>query len=382
MADVFISRNKIELFNQCGLKFDLKYIRKEDGLVDTDDNQSTLFGSLVHNVLEEYFKDEKNNNLLDIYKEQFQKSEVKDQVLFSKGLAMLTDYVSPLKGRKILGLELPFEMYLDNGVPVRGIIDRIDEVSEDEVEIMDYKTGFYALTEEELRSDIQLGIYELVVRNLYPKYKKVKLTLNYLNYGMVSIYKTKEEIAALSDYLIISYNRIQEAIEKKEELLPRINKFCGFCEYKNKCSEFKALIKSADLEDVEEETALMVAPSTGMVIDHDKLDKFHASLKAKLKILKNIETQVANYIKEYIKSSDSKAPVKIGGTKYSLVQRTITTYDANKVADAFIKEGYDLNRVLDVKKTEVDNILIQHNPELLEEIKASASKRPASPYVK
>lgn len=381
MSDLFISRSKIDLYEQCQLKFDLKYIKKEQGLSEPSENQKTIFGSVIHATLEEYFKDEKKNNLMDIYKDQFAISEMTDKDLFEKGHLMLEDYAATVKNRKIIALELPFELYLNNGVPVKGVIDRVDELSETEVEITDYKTGFYHLTEEELRKDIQLGIYELVIRQKYPQYTSVKLTLNYLDYGKISIYKSDTDRKVVEDYLVVMYNKLSKAYESNKEAKPTVNKFCGYCEYRHKCNAYKDVLHSANIDDDKNFNAL-IAKTDGLVVDINKLDKFQELVEAKMKILKKVKDQINEYIKAHIQSQEVKSDyAKIGNTNYYLASKKMTRYDANAAMEIFRKRNIDFNRVFEVRKTEVD-VILKEDKESLALLKKTANTSFSKPYVK
>lgn len=382
MSSFFISRAKIDLFNQCGYKFDQRYLKKSDGIVDFEDTEKTTFGTLVHRALERYFEDEKKNNLEDIYKEEFSAAKISSINLFEKGLFLLKDYADTVKNRKILGLEVVFETYLPNGIPVKGVIDRVDEISEDEIEITDYKTGSYSLNEEELRKDIQLGIYELVARQMYPKYKSVKLTLNYLDYGKVSIYKTDEDRKLVEDYLSVMYDRITKAIDEKQELKPQLNKFCNYCEYRNNCPAYQDIIKNTDTVNDNNEFKGMIMPGNGLVIDIEKLDKFRDTVEAKFKIFKKLKEQINEFIKDYIQKNNPKdGYTRIGGTTYNLQQRKVTKYDANDVMNIFRARNIDFNQIFDTRKTDIDNLL-RNEPKLIEQLKKTAKIGFTNPYVK
>ncbi len=379
MSELFVSRAKIDLFNQCGLRFDLKYIKKEKGLVETDTEQFSLFGNLVHTVLERYFTAGNEKKALDIYKEQFEKSAMASKEFFDKGYLLLEEYIKDMGVKEVLGVEVPFQLHLENGVPVKGVIDRIDKLSEEEVELIDYKTGFLSITENEMRGDIQLGIYELVVRQLYPWAKKVKLTLNYLNFGPTSIYKTDEERVTLNAYLISMYNRIDRAIEEKQELKPRINKFCSFCEYKSKCTEYKTFLSSKGVD--EEDTFNgIISPANDIIVPIEQVDVFLDRLKAKSKILKDMQDKVNDFLKAYIKANGSEKGIQLGKRTFYLAKKKYTDYDVNTVVDLF-KDKIDLNLVLEPRKLAIDG-LIEKDKEATEALQKTKKTKYSEPYVK
>lgn len=379
MSEMFVSRAKIDLFNQCGLRFDLKYIKKEKGLVEADNEQPSLFGNLVHTVLEKYFTKGNEDKILDLYKKEFEKSSLASKDFFDKGYLLLEAYVKDMGTKEILGVETPFQFYLSNGVPVKGVIDRIDKLSEEEIELIDYKTGFLSISENEMRSDVQLGIYELVVRQLYPWAKRVKLTLNYLNFGPTSIYKSEEERTTLASYLISMYNRIDKAIEEKQELKPRINKFCSFCEYKSKCVEYKTFLSS---KDVDEQATFngIISPANDIVIPVEQVSVFLDRLKAKSKILKDMQEKINDFLKEYIKANGNEKGVQLGNKNFSLARKKYTIYDVNTIVDLF-KDKVDLNLILEPRKSIIDGF-IEKDKQAAEALSKTKKTTFSEPYVK
>jgi superfamily I DNA/RNA helicase/RecB family exonuclease len=66
--------------------------------------------------------------------------------------------------RQCVGAERPFEFTLGDDVRLRGRADRIELDDEGRLVVVDLKTGKYSPSKEELRTDPQLGVYQLAVR--------------------------------------------------------------------------------------------------------------------------------------------------------------------------------------------------------------------------
>ena len=106
----------------------------------------------------------------------------------------------PDKHRKILGVEQKFRYEFDKPglgykydgkdgrLAVNGVIDLVVEIDEDTIEIINYKTGKSAKdwntgrikTLDDFQKDIQLRLYNLVAKQMYPQYKYRLLTLVYI----------------------------------------------------------------------------------------------------------------------------------------------------------------------------------------------------------
>ncbi len=134
MQDLFLSKSSIETFLQCGAKFDYRYLKKAELVENDQEKEAATFGSLIHKVLEDFFKD-KGQPILELYQKYYTEYPIKGQHFFDLGHRMIADYAKDSdNGNKILSLEKDFKLFLGNGVPVKGFIDRIDEISEEEIE--------------------------------------------------------------------------------------------------------------------------------------------------------------------------------------------------------------------------------------------------------
>lgn len=365
ITDLYLSKSSLETYVACASKFDRRYVQKLPGFQAEKDRQASLFGNLIHSILEEYFKKEKKVDLEELYKEEFSKSDITSQEFFFLGSRLLADYAKSVdKGNKVLSLEQGFQLYLGNGTPVKGFIDRIDELSEDEIEIVDYKTGYSPpMTGEELEKDLQLGIYNLAVNQLYPKYKKVKLSLDYLHYGRVSCYRSPQQLKDLEDYLGAMYSKIITAIEEKKEFKTTVNSYCSFCDYKKDCKDFQNTIKKADDATLIEKTMVgLIAPETGLTVELDKVDVFLKLVQAKQKILKKVELEVKDFIKQYIKDNGGeKREARIGSTYYSLNSKKYTNYEIKTILELCEKFDVDPSIVLSPNKGNIDKVFKGNN---------------------
>lgn len=373
-----LSKSSAETFLSCGLKFSKKYIEKIIGNQKLEDKEASEFGNLIHDILENKFGKEKDRDVLEMFKEGFAKYPLLSKRFYDLGAFLLEDYVSSSAPKnKVLGLELPFQFYLDNGVPVKGIIDRVDEISDTEIEITDYKTGYsQPLNPDEMKEDIQIGMYNLAIKQLYPG-RRIKSTLNYLHFGKVSVYLEEKDLESLKGYLGVIYEKIQKAVETGQGLEPRINSFCGYCEYKSQCSLYKETVLKEN-KDLTTFNA-MILPENGITVDVEKLDLFHDMVKGKIKLLKSIDEKVKSFIGDMIKNTNT-GKVIIGKTPYKLTAKKFTDYKVEDVIALAKEKGYNLNEVLSVQKGNVDAKL-KDDLETWKKLKANAETGFGKSYV-
>lgn len=155
----------------------------------------------------------------------------------AEGRELITQYVESYKAKPTIGKTLFVEKQLraDLGAFVLiGRIDRIDERDDGTLEIVDYKSGREATTIEELRDDIAMNCYQLLVRSKMPG-RRVLSTI-------VALRTNHEMSYEPSDEELESFKRDLEAlgieiIEKNyDELRPIAKPICLDCDFVPLCS--------------------------------------------------------------------------------------------------------------------------------------------------
>jgi len=136
--------------------------------------------------------------------------------------------------RKIIGAEVAFEKEYE-GFKVRGFMDLVTEIDEETLEVRDYKTGNYTKNTDAAFKDLQMRIYSMVAKELFPQYNYVVMTLDYLRKGPVSIIFNREDDEKTRAFLKDSYGKIATAcspIRKKSFK-------CNWCIGYDECSKIK-----------------------------------------------------------------------------------------------------------------------------------------------
>lgn len=136
--------------------------------------------------------------------------------------------------RKIIGAEVPFEMEFE-GFKVRGFMDLVTEVNEDTLEVIDYKTGNYAKTGDDAFKDLQMRIYSMVAKILFPQYKYVLMTLYYVRKKPVTVIFGADDDEKTEAFLRDSYQKIVSSVNP-----PRQKSFkCSWCIGYDKCEKVR-----------------------------------------------------------------------------------------------------------------------------------------------
>jgi hypothetical protein len=217
-----------------------------------------------------------------------------------------------------------------------------------------------------------------------PKYKKIKLTLDYLHFGKISVYRTDKELDDQSDYLAMIYQKISESIATGKGLEPNVNSYCSFCQYRSNCEAFTAIAttKFKPESDVKKLQGL-ISKESGVVVPIEKLDLFLETVKAKIKILEKVEKDAKAFILEQVAKNGKDGSVKIGKTTYSAASKKYTTYDTRTVLEVMneYEPSVDINTVLSPQKIALDT-LFKSNPDAIDRLKKTSKPSYSESYVK
>jgi len=129
------------------------------------------------------------------------------------------------------------EVELDDGVLLRGFVDRIDVAPTGELRVVDYKTGRAPGIAQETKALFQLKFYALVVlrtRGILP----TQLRLIYLADEQILTYAPDaDELRRFERTLSALWQAILEA-GRTGDFPPSTSWLCGYCSYKSLCPEF------------------------------------------------------------------------------------------------------------------------------------------------
>ena len=229
----YLSVSQIETFQTCPLHYKLKYILK----LPTKASASSSFGISIHNTLKEYFQNP--NDILKIYIDNFIEDGYMNKKhkleFYKKGENYLLGFLENAYNPKIktISLEEKFVLPIDNTLKIGGTIDRVDELSGEAYEIIDYKTGANIPTQKEVDKDMQLSFYALAlssIKNIKPE--DIKLSLYYLDtQEKITTKRTAKDLEKVKEEIL----KIRDEIEASDFKCNN-NFFCqGKCEFSMFC---------------------------------------------------------------------------------------------------------------------------------------------------
>lgn len=376
--NIKLSATRISTFLSCKQKYWFNYHAKLPKL----SNPSFKLGLAVHEALEfagniwikkERFSKEDVNKILSKYDEVSIREGVEEHDVHIEGRELVKSRLKNfISGRKIIGLEIKFgfwgadggkDVVSKLGVPLMGAIDKVEEYNDDTVLIVDYKTSKTAPTNSQMRTDIQLSLYDLVARKLFPQYKRVILSLDLLKSEIIYTYRTNEQREDFEYYLKAVYD--QMCALKAEDVRASLNMFCPWCDYKDYCSTYQKACKKSNYNFLP-------------VMDYsdEQLVEEWESVKSVKKILENRERELGMVMMEKIKKNFGN--IRTDSKEIYVRQNSSVNYDLNTVYNTVPSE--DFSNLVSLNKKAVESYM-ELNPSVKEIISETATTNYTSPFL-
>ena len=246
-----LSPSKITAFTNCPLAFRFSVVERLPELPSA----AALKGTLVHRALEILFSEHERGKrsrqaaqeaLSRAWRELLEGDELASLELgedaaagFIADAGILVDRYFELEnpdGVRAVGLELKLTTEL-NGVTVRGIIDRLDELDDGSLAVVDYKTGRAPRIEQSksrlsgvqmyaLMCEAEMGRRPAVVRLLYLRDRVV-----------ISAAPTDQAMRGTRQRALGVWSAIERAC-RKDDFRPNPSTLCRYCSFQAYCPAF------------------------------------------------------------------------------------------------------------------------------------------------
>jgi len=356
----YLSKTRIETYEQCPKKY---YYLYEQGM--DQETVQLVFGSLIHDVLERWFKedhatfkgDTDKDKILWLYRQVWPNYNLADMEYYLVGKEMLMRFVDQFDYNKyapyIVAVEKEFELAVEdsdgNKVPIKGVIDFLLHYGDGHYHVFDWKTSVVPKSQWEVDNDIQLGIYNIAVLHEYPDAKQVDLTLWYLRdgYGPVFTKRTQTQLRDLVDFLSATYRRIQQDNDPQA----KFNKWCQYCPAKNICEVYQAKLAEPVVKVDFEKINLEELVSTWEETNH------------KIKALTAQKQEIEKMVMKILETMP-RGEFTVGNKQVYLRAQKKSSYDP--VLLSRILDYEDFVKVASVTKKNVE-ALLKEKPELRED---------------
>lgn len=322
-----LSNTAIEQYIRCALQYHEERHNKNKGAP----GQSMLMGRVVHRTVDRLLKDHKERGVTDyldireatqIYDEEFgAENGLHDKEKFSIGLQQIHDLIEnigQIDPRTILATEQWFSIQLTDDLEIVGVIDLIlgHETIDEEtgevslhIEVIDWKTSLLFTSPYDAHESLQLSLYILAAKQLYPDASRITGALYMLeSSSMLKTHRSNQDLA--EDVLFI--NAIAKQIEKDDKWLPTLNSDCIHCHLRRNCREYKEALEGPMPVVVED------------IGDLDALAIEREAIHLREKAAKKRKEEIDSIMKSHLKSSN--APLELGDFIFKLSQVPRKTY--------------------------------------------------------
>ena len=310
-----LSYSRLSRFETCPLSYRLHYIEKKQA----EPGLPLRFGKTIHAVLERLIKevvdDERTGTLseeraIELYREAWGAERLTGMDVFAEGLAILRRFIAEqgvVDHRDVLAVEKEFRLPV-GPFEVLGFIDRVDWLDDETVEVIDYKTNHQLFTRDEVDTSLQMSLYEVAVRRLWPWAKKVKLTFWMLRHGVrQETTRTEEQLADALAYV----ETLGRQTETATEYPARLNTNCSYCDHRKQCPAYADALKGKREFIVED-----LADLEGVAREREEVARLAKALYARKEELEDI-------LKAQLKERDE---LVLGGVRYRMFATTSLDY--------------------------------------------------------
>jgi len=138
---------------------------------------------------------------------------------------------------RVIGVELRVAATTDDGVTIRGIIDRLELDEDGELVVTDYKTGNAPSEGWEQRSMAGVHVYSLLCERLFGR-RPARVQLLYLSSREKIITRATDQSLRGAE---VKSNAVMRAIRvacTRHDFRPRASALCAFCSFREFCPEF------------------------------------------------------------------------------------------------------------------------------------------------
>ncbi len=249
----YLSYSQMDAFAICPRQYKYKYILR----IPTPPSAAQTFGNVIHKTLKMFYqlqlKEEKPLQLADLWQlldqnwssEGF-RSKKEEEISRRKARKMLRQFYhqafKPQQVGNILALEQPFSFRLAPTLKIGGVIDRVDRLPNQEIEIIDYKTGARVPNQKDVDHNDQLTLYALAASQIkslpfHRPIEKIRLSLYFLDAGVkISSRRSQEQLDTFRQKVINLAKKLETT-----DFPPKPNRPfpCDHCEFRLLCDAWR-----------------------------------------------------------------------------------------------------------------------------------------------
>lgn len=248
------SPSRLKTFFDCPRKYEFSVVRK----LPTLPSPHFDLGTNVHAALRDWLglrpSQRTRENLIEFHRAAWRKNRPafanrsRDELRTwgERGNAMLLRYadavapdLEPVMIEKLVSAD-----YGD--VVVGGRVDRVDELPDGSLRVIDYKTGKFPKSPARFREeDLAAPVYARATSGAFAGTPVSEVELQYLESGESLVFTIDEAWQAHKDLAVVSAANAVRAAEKSQAFEPRPSRLCEWCDFRQRCPEGKAFLDAS-----------------------------------------------------------------------------------------------------------------------------------------
>lgn len=378
----YLSVSKMSTYEQCPGKFNKVYMNSTGDLVNDDNgNIFTWFGSILHEVVEiaerDYYENGVVPNVLELYDEAFKKQQLSNAKMYKEGRELILDYFKrnpvgsstcrPIimsdgkvcieyEWRDRLGEVDQFGCMFDyvgimttNGQVIMIPYDQIPDEWFDFIigVIKDYKSNRRPFTQQDLEDSIQLGIYEIICRMMFPKIKRWITGYELFRFGWQQCpERTQDDLDAIMGYM----NCLWHQIKNDNSWKCKLNTYCGYCNERVTCKTYGDFVN-----DPKRVIDTIVVDTSTL----EKIEEQREMIGAMSKIIDDRKKELQGIVQLAVEQATMRGEkLVIGSHEIYLQSQNRPSYDYSAARNVMALHGKinDLDKCLTINKTKLDAI--------------------------
>lgn len=373
----YLSVSKIEAYEQCPACFHRQYMsdecREDDG-----GNIFTKFGSILHEVAEMAVRHYRDHgvvvNTTALYDDAWKARDLADFHTYIEGKDLIVDYFkrNPVQNMTDSTLAVEYEWRGQLGGVTFGLIfDYVGQINRTTGKIKDYKTNRMPFTPTQLDDSLQLRIYEIVARQLWPEIEQWVTGYEVFRYGWQQCPpRSDKDLADAEQYV----SNIAHQIQNDNTWEERLNNYCGYRQCRLTCKKYRDLVENP------QKYIDIVRTDDNSI---EKLERERESITAYEKILKNRKDELSNILRaEVEKHMEQGKPLVIDGKELQLYSNATQSYRFYDTRNMLLSKNKlnMLDECLGINKSKLDK-KIKSDPALALELSACMDTNYATPYI-
>ena len=337
------SYSRLNRYATCPLSFKLHYI---DGL-SSEPAIELQFGTVIHRALESLMREHVRSNRTNridaddavrAFRREWTDSPLTEPALFAEGLAIVQRWAlreGTVDYRNVLGIEQEFDLRID-GHRIIGAMDRVDRIDDTTIRVRDYKSHRVLFAQDEVDASLQLSIYDLAARQLWPWAEHVELELDMVRHGVAQrTSRSREDRWATENYVVATIKQIELATE----FAAKPNTHCNRCDHRKQCPAY------ADA---------LAGKREFICTDHGDLvaiGREREEVARLAKILYGRKDELDNFLRAALETQDA---IDANGVRYSMGSTSRKEYPLAKTVDVLAEAAADSREELIARLGVVD----------------------------